>query len=93
MTSDATRRAIMNASNPAVVLRPWLAQWCVEAAERGEDEPTRAVLAAVGQPYGDVGEGHKRALEEVLRRTTPNARVDAPAPRRWRHTIRVTNSS
>lgn len=50
---DAVRAAAMNAVNPRIVLRNHLAQEAIEAAQSGDDEPVRRLLAAVRRPYSD----------------------------------------
>jgi len=49
----AARRAAMNAVNPRIVLRNHLAQEAIEAAQDGDDEPVRRLLAALRTPYAD----------------------------------------
>ena len=49
----AERAAAMNAVNPRIVLRNHLAQEAIAAAERGDDEPLRRLLAALRRPYAD----------------------------------------
>jgi hypothetical protein len=47
------RAAAMNAVNPRIVLRNHLAQEAIAAAEAGDDEPVRRLLAALRNPYSD----------------------------------------
>ncbi|MGA2393921.1 MAG: protein adenylyltransferase SelO [Candidatus Lustribacter sp.] len=49
----AERAAAMNAVNPRIVLRNHLAQEAIAAAEAGDDEPVRRLLAALRRPYSD----------------------------------------
>jgi serine/tyrosine/threonine adenylyltransferase len=47
------RVAAMNAVNPRIVLRNHLAQEAIAAAEAGDAEPVRRLLAALRRPYSD----------------------------------------
>lgn len=49
----AERAAAMNAVNPRIVLRNHLAQEAIVAAQGGDDEPLRRLLAALRRPYSD----------------------------------------
>jgi uncharacterized protein YdiU (UPF0061 family) len=49
----AERAAAMNAVNPRIVLRNHLAQEAIAAAQAGDDEPLRRLLAALRRPYAD----------------------------------------
>lgn len=49
----AERAVAMNAVNPRIVLRNHLAQEAIAAAEAGDDEPVRRLLAALRRPYAD----------------------------------------
>jgi hypothetical protein len=49
----AERSAAMNAVNPRIVLRNHLAQETIAAAQAGDDEPLRRLLAALRRPYAD----------------------------------------
>jgi uncharacterized protein YdiU (UPF0061 family) len=51
--SRTDRVAAMNAANPRIVLRNHLAQEAIEAAQAGDDEPVRRLLAALRRPYSD----------------------------------------
>jgi uncharacterized protein YdiU (UPF0061 family) len=48
------RVKVMNSSNPRIVLRNWVAQEVIEAAEKGDYEPVRQLLAELKRPYDDV---------------------------------------
>jgi uncharacterized protein YdiU (UPF0061 family) len=48
------RVRVMNSSNPRIVLRNWVAQEVIEAAEKGEYEPVRQLLAELKRPFDDV---------------------------------------
>jgi uncharacterized protein YdiU (UPF0061 family) len=50
---DAERAAAIRAVNPRIVLRNHLAQEAIAAAEAGDDEPVRRLLAALRRPYDD----------------------------------------
>jgi uncharacterized protein YdiU (UPF0061 family) len=47
------RAAAIRAINPRIVLRNHLAQEAIAAAEAGDDEPVRRLLAALRRPYDD----------------------------------------
>ena len=49
----AERAAAMNAVNPRIVLRNHLAQEAIVAAQAGDDEPVRRLLAALRRPFDD----------------------------------------
>lgn len=51
--SAPERAAAMNAVNPRIVLRNHLAQETIAAAQAGDDEPLRRLLAALRRPYDD----------------------------------------
>ncbi|SFN39718.1 hypothetical protein SAMN05428971_1292 [Candidatus Pantoea varia] len=51
--SDAERQAVMKASNPAVILRNYLAQQAIEEAERGEQGALARLHQALQQPFSD----------------------------------------
>ncbi|MCK6931914.1 protein adenylyltransferase SelO [Enterobacter roggenkampii] len=50
---DATRQAQMNATNPAMVLRNWLAQRAIEQAEQGEYDELHRLHVALRTPFAD----------------------------------------
>ncbi len=52
--SAAARQQAMDAVNPRVVLRNWLVQQAIEAAEAGDAQPVRDLLAAVRTPFANV---------------------------------------
>ncbi|THB82381.1 YdiU family protein [Pantoea allii] len=51
--SDAERQAVMKVSNPAVILRNYLAQQAIEEAERGEQGTLARLHQALQQPFSD----------------------------------------
>jgi len=51
--SDEERQAVMKASNPAVILRNYLAQHAIEEAERGEQGALARLHQALQQPFSD----------------------------------------
>jgi uncharacterized protein YdiU (UPF0061 family) len=51
--ANSERAARMNAVNPNYVLRNYLAQEAIDAAERGDDAPLRALMDVVRRPYDD----------------------------------------
>jgi uncharacterized protein YdiU (UPF0061 family) len=50
---DATRQAQMNAANPAMVLRNWLAQRAIEQAEKGDYAELHRLHSALRTPFAD----------------------------------------
>jgi uncharacterized protein YdiU (UPF0061 family) len=50
---DDARRAAMRTTNPRFVLRNWVVQEAILAAEQGNDELVRDVFAAVRRPFDD----------------------------------------
>lgn len=50
---DATRQALMQSVNPAVVLRNWLAQRAIESAEKGDMSELHRLHDALRQPFYD----------------------------------------
>lgn len=50
---DATRQASMKASNPAIVLRNWLAQRAIAQAEQGDVEELHRLHIALRTPFAD----------------------------------------
>lgn len=57
--SVSERVRAMNAANPRVVLRNWVAQEAIQVAEAGDYEAVRKLLAVMAQPYKEV---HEAAL-------------------------------
>ena len=66
---DERRRTLMNATNPAVVLRNHLAEEVIKKAENGSFEETKQLLAALEDPYSDGP-----AVERYTRKPTKSAR-------------------
>jgi uncharacterized protein YdiU (UPF0061 family) len=52
-TGDDARRAAMRTTNPRIVLRNWVVQEAILAAEQGNDALVHDVFAAVRRPYDD----------------------------------------
>ncbi len=52
--SDEDRRAAMNAVNPNYVLRNYLAQLAIDAAERDDFEPVVELLDVLRTPYAEI---------------------------------------
>lgn len=50
---DAARQQLMQSVNPALVLRNWLAQRAIEAAEQGDTTELERLHAALRQPFSD----------------------------------------
>ncbi|MEB0950080.1 protein adenylyltransferase SelO [Citrobacter sedlakii] len=50
---DATRQASMQSVNPAVVLRNWLAQRAIDAAEKGEMDELHRLHDVLRHPFND----------------------------------------
>eukprot|EP00879_Flechtneria_rotunda_P026254 GHRR01027985.1.p1 GENE.GHRR01027985.1~~GHRR01027985.1.p1 ORF type:complete len:186 (+),score=81.96 GHRR01027985.1:622-1179(+) len=69
--SPELRIAVMNATNPRLVLRNWIAQHAITAAEQGNYNPTRHLLKLLRDPYN----GHAH-LEVTV---TPGAAAAAVA--------------
>ena len=53
----AERVAAMRSSNPRLVLRNWIAQEAIAAAEKGDYSYVRDLLEALRRPYDEEGEG------------------------------------
>jgi len=51
--SDAQRQAVMKAANPSVVLRNWLAQRAISAAEEGDVSEVACLHDALSQPFAE----------------------------------------
>uniref|UniRef100_UPI003A8FFACE protein adenylyltransferase SelO family protein n=1 Tax=Enterobacter sp. TaxID=42895 RepID=UPI003A8FFACE len=51
--ADDERQAQMNAANPAMVLRNWLAQRAIEQAEKGEYDELHRLHTALRTPFAD----------------------------------------
>jgi hypothetical protein len=50
------RRAVMLATSPRLVLRNWVAQTAIAAAEAGHYDTPRELLALLQQPYSSAGD-------------------------------------
>lgn len=61
VTWQAERTRVMRANNPKYVLRNYIAQGAIEAAERGDFSEVRRVLKLLETPYG--GEAEAEAAE------------------------------
>ncbi|MCK6396789.1 MAG: hypothetical protein L6Q67_24315, partial [Zoogloea sp.] len=48
---DAERQAAMDAVNPRYVLRNWIAESAIRAAQRGDFSEVEAVRACLSQPF------------------------------------------
>ena len=53
---DAARRTAMHATNPKYVLRNWLAETAIRAAQNGDYAPLHAIHACLQHPYDDQPE-------------------------------------
>ena len=60
-TSDAERRARMNRVNPKFVLRNWLAQLAIDAAEAGDPALIHELHAVLRRPYDEQPEFERHA--------------------------------
>jgi len=49
---ELQRTAVMNANNPRLVLRNWMAQAAIEKAEEGDYSETKTLFEALCDPYG-----------------------------------------
>lgn len=49
--ADATRQSLMQSANPSVVLRNWLAQRAIEAAEKGDMSELHRLHAVLREPF------------------------------------------
>jgi serine/tyrosine/threonine adenylyltransferase len=61
--SDEARRAVMDRANPKFILRNYLAQQAIDAAEAGDLSQIGELLACLRQPY-DEQPGHERFAEK-----------------------------
>jgi len=61
-TPDTVRREAMNRVNPKYVLRNYLAQEVITAAEQGDDEPVLALLEVMRRPYDEQAGNERYAL-------------------------------
>lgn len=61
----ATRKRVMDATNPRVVLRQWVAEWAIREAEQGRYQAVQAVLAVLQEPFSDA------PLEEIVAKAVP----------------------
>lgn len=57
---DAERQKIMRAANPSVVLRNWLAQRAISAAEQGDAAELARLHEALSQPFNEGAEEFTR---------------------------------
>ncbi len=57
------RQAAMDAVNPRIVLRNWVVQQAIEAAESGDPMPVQDLLQAIQTPFADVDDDPYDALE------------------------------
>ncbi len=55
---DAARQAVMRQANPKYVLRNWMAQLAIDAAEQGDLAPLTRLHAVLRRPYDDQPEAH-----------------------------------
>jgi uncharacterized protein YdiU (UPF0061 family) len=62
------RQAAMDAVNPRIVLRNWIVQQAIEAAEGGDPQPVRDLLEAVQTPFADVQDDPYDELEPTWAR-------------------------
>lgn len=53
---DAERQAAMDAVNPKYVLRNWIAEGAIRAAQAGDFSEVRAVFACLSQPFDEQPE-------------------------------------
>lgn len=58
--ADEVRQAAMKAVNPAVVLRNYLAQRAIEAAEQGDASEMLRLSEALRQPFADRDDEYSR---------------------------------
>lgn len=56
---EPIRQAAMRAVNPGLILRNHLAQWAVDAAERGDFAPMKQLLSALKRPYDPPAEAER----------------------------------
>jgi len=59
----AARRTAMNAVNPRLVLRNWVAHEAIEAAEAGDASVVRALLDALRRPFDEAPEAARWAAK------------------------------
>ena len=59
--SDAERAAVMNSVNPKYVMRNYLAQEVIDAAERGDDAPLAELLEVMRRPYDEQPDAERFA--------------------------------
>lgn len=52
-TSDEERKTSMDSVNPRYILRNYLCQSAIDAAEQGDFEEVRRLLKVIGRPYED----------------------------------------
>lgn len=75
--SDSERQAVMQAANPAIVLRNYLAQQVIEEVERGETAALKELHLALQHPFDEA------ASSATLRQRPPE----------WSKTLEVSCSS
>lgn len=75
--SDSERQAVMQAANPAIVLRNYLAQQVIEEVERGETAALQELHLALQHPFDEA------ASSAALRQRPPE----------WSKTLEVSCSS
>jgi hypothetical protein len=69
------RQAVMAAANPRVVLRNWVAQTAITAAELGHDDVPRRLLGLLQRPFDGAGDA---ALEVPAAVAAAAGRAAAP---------------
>lgn len=73
------RRSVMAASNPRVVLRNWVAQTAIHAAELGQYDTVASVLDLLRDPYRSEGEAVLTVPPAVAAAAGGAAAAAAPA--------------
>jgi hypothetical protein len=62
--SDEERQKAMKAANPAIVLRNWLAQRAISAAEQGDVSELERLHEALRQPFADASDDFAQRLPD-----------------------------